>query len=289
MLGFLVATGIAALLFISWLVAFFVVPKNGRCTTKDAPLEGDPSVTNIKLYSFASAPGTGAKVAHSFSPGCEKAFTFLTLSGLDFKVIPGGLEKAPKGKLPFIMHGTTAVADSTHIVRYIVNTFAKGQKSLGKMRLELTPREQAIGIALQRLCDDSMYSLIVIQRWVRPQGWVNTLQTYGESLPAIVTNIFFPMSRKSLYTWLMGQGILRHSDADLMTFGMENIDTIAEFLGEGPFLFGKDITIHDCSLFSFLDCLVNNMDDMGGLRTYARSKANLVTYVDRFHGLLAQS
>lgn len=63
----------------------------------------------------------------------------------------------------------------------------------------------------------------------------------------------------------------------------QELDAVATILGKKRYLFGDDPTVADTALFGVLDQIVNNYDDMGGLRSHARSHGNLVSYINRFH------
>ncbi len=60
----------------------------------------------IRLYGFGSASGLP-----DFSPFVLKTMLLLRLAGLDYVVDHSGLQRAPKGKLPYIDDDGVIVAD----------------------------------------------------------------------------------------------------------------------------------------------------------------------------------
>jgi glutathione S-transferase len=87
----------------------------------------------ITLYGFGPAFGLPDP-----SPFVMKAELLLKMAGLPYKADTGGMRKAPKGKLPYIVDDGEAVGDSTfirwHIEKKYQIDFDRG----------LTPEQRAI-------------------------------------------------------------------------------------------------------------------------------------------------
>ena len=109
----------------------------------------------ITLYTFG--PFFGQPDA---SPFVIKAMLLLKMAGLDYKAQPAAPFKAPKGKLPYIDDDGEKVADSTFIRFHI-------EKKYGfDFDAGLTPEQKATGWALEKLCEDHLYWLVLAERWM---------------------------------------------------------------------------------------------------------------------------
>jgi glutathione S-transferase len=108
----------------------------------------------ITLYGFGPAFGLPDP-----SPFVMKAELLLKMAGLPYKADTGGMRKAPKGKLPYIVDDGEAVGDSTfirwHIEKKYQIDFDRG----------LTPEQRAIAWAFEK-----MLETISIGRWSRTAG-----------------------------------------------------------------------------------------------------------------------
>ncbi len=75
--------------------------------------------------------------------------------------------QGPKGTIPFIHHGKIRLSDSFFIIQYLINTYAEGKTTLGDLKLDITPRQQATVTMLQRVIEGPMQMYMVSSRWVR--------------------------------------------------------------------------------------------------------------------------
>jgi glutathione S-transferase len=129
----------------------------------------------ITLYGFGPALGLP-----EISPFVTKAHILLKMAGLQYEtnVSAKGFLGAPKGKLPYIKDGNSVIADSTFIRFYIEKTygfdFDKG----------LAPSEKALGWALERMCQERLYWLMVDARWLIDANFAAGPGKIFDGLPA---------------------------------------------------------------------------------------------------------
>ena len=99
--------------------------------------------------------------------GCISQFvlkieTYLRMADIEFETRSLGLdfaETAPKGKLPYIEHYGTQIADSSLIVDYLKEHFGDsldGALSLG---------ERAKGHAIKRMLEEHIWWIMARERW----------------------------------------------------------------------------------------------------------------------------
>src|SRR5215467_12782012 len=76
-----------------------------------------PRTDAIRLYSFA--PGYGLPTT---GPLTLKLMMALRMAGIPYQLEPGDLKKSPKRKIPWIETGTTVMADTALILRWLAET-----------------------------------------------------------------------------------------------------------------------------------------------------------------------
>ncbi|MEZ5932237.1 MAG: glutathione S-transferase family protein [Alphaproteobacteria bacterium] len=196
----------------------------------------------IKLYQYP--PSWGMNV----SPFTLKLETWLKLSSLDYQAIaatnPGA---APKGKLPYIEDedGTT-VGDSSLIIDHLKRTRQIDPDH------ELTERQRAEAISLQRLFEDHFYFILVHSRWIDPVGWEIARPAFFSFLPAGIRDLAAAYVRRKVRRALHEQGLGRHSQNELYAMGRADLRAIAVLLGNRAYFFGDGPTTIDAVAYGFL-------------------------------------
>jgi hypothetical protein len=130
-------------------------------------------MTMITLYGFGPAFGLPDP-----SPFVMKAELLLKMAGLPYKADTGGMRKAPKGKLPYIVDDGEAVGDSTfirwHIEKKYQIDFDRG----------LTPEQRAIAWAFEKMLEDHLYWAVVKDRWLNDANFAKGPRKFFRGLPA---------------------------------------------------------------------------------------------------------
>lgn len=196
----------------------------------------------IKLYQYPPAWG------FNVSPLTLKLETWLRLSSIDYETVamrnPG---KAPKGKLPFIEDDDgTRVADSTLIIDYLKRTRRIDPDH------ELTERQRADAISLQRLFEDHFYFILVYSRWIDPVGWAAVQPEFFGFMPPGVRGLFSRYLRRNVRNMLHEQGLGRHTREELYAMGRADLRAVAVQLGSRPYFFGDGPTTIDAIAYGFL-------------------------------------
>ncbi len=113
-----------------------------------------------------------------------KVETYLRMSGLDYRIVPGAnIMKAPKGKMPWIEDDGHVVADSGFILDYLKARYGDA------LDAHLTAEERAIALALRRLLEENLYWAVLCVRWFTPEGWALTRDAFFGSLPPVLRQL----------------------------------------------------------------------------------------------------
>jgi glutathione S-transferase len=223
----------------------------------------------ITLYTFGPAFGLPDP-----SPFVTKAEVLLKMSSLPYRTETGGYFRAPKRKLPYIDDGGTVVADSTFIRLHLEQrhgiAFDKG----------LTAAERGIAWAIEKMCEDHLYWAVVHERWMRDANFDRGPRRFFAGIPQPLRPLVVFKVRRDVRVWLYGQGLGRHSPAEITELAGHAVAAIADFLGDKPYLMGNAPCGADATVFAFLAGLLCPRFE-SPIRARAEARPNLVAYRDR--------
>ncbi len=212
----------------------------------------------------------GTMAASSFA---LKADALLAMSGLPYEREQALPMKQPLGKLPVLVDGETVVPDSTLIQRHLETV--RGIDFDGA----LTPQQTAQGTAIRRLVEDHLYFINGHQRWTLHPDAVK--ETFFAEVPALIRGLVFKSVNSKRKKAQHGQGLSRHSEADLTSFLNEDVDALATLLGDQPFMLGDNPTSVDATVWGAIHSAWNC--DLATPGKAAIGKyANLIAYEERF-------
>lgn len=210
----------------------------------------------------------------SASPFVSKAEILLKMAGLPYTHIDGNFSKAPKGKIPYIDEDGKLLGDSTFIRRHLETNhgadFDKG----------LSAPDKAAAWAFEKMCEEHLYWAIVHERWMIKGNFDKGPRTFFDSTPAQIRPIIVGMINRQVKSNLKGQGFGRHTREEIIDLANRDIDAIAAFLGDKPFLMGPDPCGADASVWSSVAGVLCPYFDTP-VRTHAETHANLIAYRDR--------
>lgn len=211
------------------------------------------------------------------SPFCMKALVLLKMAGLEFETGTADVRKAPKGKAPWLDDDGTIVADSTFIRLHLENTYGIDFDE------GLTDAERAVAWAFEKMCEENLYWAIVHSRWMKDENFNAGPAQFFDAVPALLRPLVISMVRRQARRDLKGQGLGRHSEAEIATLATRAIDHIAAFLGDKPYLMGDRPCGADATVFSTVSGLLCNVFKTPLLGATAKHE-NLVAYRDRLMG-----
>jgi glutathione S-transferase len=181
------------------------------------------------------------------SPFGLKLEAWLTLANIPFDIrTTMRLDKAPKGKLPYIIDQGHAIGDTSLIIAHLKHTRGIDPDA------GLTPAERAQGLALQRLFEEHLYFIIVYSRWIDEEGWPLVAEAFFESVRPPLRSVAQFWFRERVRKMLYMQGLGRHEPAEIYAMGRADLEAIAEHLGDKPFFLGDRITTIDAVAYGHL-------------------------------------
>ena len=230
---------------------------------------------SLELYQFAPAFNLP-----NASPFCMKVETWLRMAGLPFTIVPphfSQFNKAPKGKMPFIRDTATGtyLADSSAIIAQLSKAHAVTLDDW------LSPEQNAVGLAFQRLMEENLYWAVLYSRWVPEAAWDKTRAAFFGDLPAPL-KLFVPaLARRGMKKSLHGHGMGRHSEAEIMAIGRRDISALATFLADKPFILGDQPCSLDASAYAFIANLSGDQVPDSALKQHALTFPQFGAYVQR--------
>jgi glutathione S-transferase len=225
----------------------------------------------IKLHQFEPAFGLP-----NASPFCMKLENYLRMAGLPFELVNNGMHlmKAPKGKLPYIEDDGQVVADTSVIIEHLKAKYGD------KLDAGLTPQERALSTAFQRLFEEDLYWAMVHTRWADDAGWAKTRVAFFGMLKPPLKWLLPPLARRGLRSEMKGHGMGRHAPEQIHAIGCRDIDAVADFLADKPFMLGEQPRSLDACAHAFLANLLWAPVDSPQQR-HAKSRPNLEAYCQR--------
>ncbi|MCI0667252.1 MAG: glutathione S-transferase family protein [Methylococcaceae bacterium] len=224
----------------------------------------------ICLYKFHPAFGL-----RDPSPFCVKVETFLRMVGAEYETISlSDPRKGPKGKLPFITDGDKTIADSTFILKYLIETYRY------PIDAHLRAEQRATGLAVTRMLEEHLYWAVVSERWLDPVNWAKvSLQFFG-GMPTVIRSIVPRIAQASVKRTLHGQGLGRHRPSEIQTLANDDIRAVSDLLGQQDFILGDRHSSYDASVYAFLSSILYCTLDSPSRQTVLEHE-NLGRYCDR--------
>src|SRR5262245_13537351 len=146
----------------------------------------------------------------NLSPFCSKLETWLRIADIPYDVVDTpNPRKSPKGKLPFIEDAGQQIGDTSHIIAHLKKTRGIDPDA------HLSAAQQATALLVQLTLEEHYAFVILYTHFIREQGWQQTHVTF-DAVPAPVRPLVARMVRRQMRKILWVQGILRHSDQDII-------------------------------------------------------------------------
>lgn len=223
----------------------------------------------ITLYTFGPAFGLPDP-----SPFVTKAEVLLKMAKLPYKTDTGGFNKAPKGKLPYIDDDGEIVCDSTFIRLHLE------QKHGIDFDDGLSAAERGIAWAFEKMCENHLYWAGLHARWMVDANFDKGPRQFFDGAPAPLRPFIVAMVRRQIRRNLWGHGMGRHSKAEMEQLAARDIDAIADFLADKPYLMGETPCGADATVSAFMAAALCPLFETS-IRTCAEQRPNLVAYRDR--------
>lgn len=223
----------------------------------------------LTLLTFPSAFGQ-----YSASPFCVKTALMLQHSGQPWQrsdlLDP---RKMPHHKLPVLRTPDRLVPDSDLIRDWLEAQGAEFDRGLSDI-------QKAQSRALVRMAEEHLYFQIVLDRWGNDEVWPILRNTFFTSVPALIRKPVSNAIRKSVLKGLQAQGVGRFSVAERMERIERDLESIAAFLWQSPFLLAEHPTSADMSVGPILAAMRATPANTPLTRRIKQDKL-LNSYIDR--------
>ena len=216
------------------------------------------------------------------SPFCMKVEVFLKLAGLAYQVDDRQLPmRLPKGKLPALRDGNTLVCDSQAILEHLQQRFRD------PLPPALREPERGADLALRRMFEEHLYFAALWGRWIDDAAFSLVVPSLFGHLPRLLRGPVAALVRRKMRRDLIGQGMGRHSPAEIAARACADLDAAQAILGERPYFGGAAPTALDASVYAFLaNTLFVEIDNP--VRSHLQGQTPLVAYCARMEALVGR-
>ncbi|MFK8004497.1 MAG: glutathione S-transferase family protein [Polyangiales bacterium] len=198
-----------------------------------------------------------------------KAETFLKMAGVEYTAQDWAPNKAPLGKAPVLEIDGELTPDSSNIVRKLIEVHGLDiDEAVDPQRLALA------GLAKRALEEHSYWGLLYL-RWIDDDGWAKYRSVIGSAIdvPSFIRGPLLWFLRRNVTKDAKGQGLSRHSKADILRRVIEDLQGVEAVLGDEKFLGGAKPCSHDASAFAFIENLAHPLFENEVTAYVSQSKA----------------
>lgn len=208
------------------------------------------------------------------SPFCCKLETWLRITGTPYEVVDiPDPRRGPKGKVPFVEDGGQRIGDSSLIIEQLKRTRDVDPDAW------LDERQRAMSLLVQRTIEEHYAFITLYTHFIRAEGWRKT-RAFFDPVPVFVRPLVIGLLRRNMRSVLRLQGTLRHSDDEIMAFGIADWAAILSTMSEGPYFFGEHPSSIDATLFGALATTVFT-PVQSPIRDYLRAQPKCMAYAER--------
>lgn len=212
------------------------------------------------------------------SPFVLKVDAFLRMSNIAFETHNsfGNLQKAPKGKLPFLKDGDMIIADSSFIIDYLNHNHPT------KLDAHLSTAQKSQAFFVGKSLEESFYWCVVYFRWIHNESWKQVSELFFGKMPFPLKVIVPPIARKGVKKSIHGHGLGRHSESEILNIAKQHLDHLDSLLGDKTYFFGDQPSSIDATLYAFLaEAILFELDTP--LSLMARKYERLTKYCEQMH------
>ena len=208
------------------------------------------------------------------SPFCCKLETWLRIAHIPYDVVDTpNPRRGPKGKVPFIEDGSLRIGDSSLIVDHLVKTRGFDPDA------RLDAAQRAMALLVQRTLEEHYAFVILYTHFMRAAGWQHMKHTF-DRMPVAVRPMVAGLVRRNMRNILHRQGLLRHSDDEIMETARQDWQAVLAVMSDEPFFFGNEPTGIDAILFGALaPTLMTPVPSP--VREFLETQPKLLAYTER--------
>ena len=225
----------------------------------------------IKLFCFGPHFGVADP-----SPFVLKVATYMKMAGIEFESHADirNLQRAPKGKLPYIEDDGELVADSFFIIKHLEKKYGAALDG------DLSDQQLATSSLLAKSLDENFSWCIVHSRWVGAESWPTVKQALFGGMPFPLRYIVPVMARKKAKNALQKHAVGQYSDAQRMVIAENTLRSLSVLLADKQYIFGDKPCALDAIVYGFVvQVALSTLDNP--LNQLAVESTNLVDYCQR--------
>ena len=123
---------------------------------------------------------------------------------------------------------------------------------------------------------------MVYARWLTPENWPETRETFFGSLPPGVKQIVPRLIQRKVRRDSQGQGLGRLNAQQIYARAIKDLQAVSDFLGEQTYMLGEQVSSVDAIAFAWLANLLYT-PAQSPLKDFVRAQSNLVAYCERMN------
>jgi glutathione S-transferase len=162
------------------------------------------------------------------------------------QVIEGNPRKGPKGKNPWVELDGERIGDSELIIDLLKDRHAIDLDE------GLSSDQLATGHAWRRTFEEHYHQVLEWELFFHPAGAAWMRKSLASQMPAVLAGPVFTVMRSQFRKQLYARGIARHEPDIIAHKGRADLDALAAFLGDRPFLLTDRPTSADTPVFGLL-------------------------------------
>ena len=229
-------------------------------------------MTKSTLRVFTFGPAWGLPTAGPFGLKLEACLRMLRVPYE--RAHENDNRKGPKRKSPWIEEDGVRMGDTECILEHVQKT--RGLELDGA----LSPAERAQSQILRRMLEEHYHQIFEYELVVLDAGFVHLRKIFEQNIPAPMLPLVAPLIRRGIKKHLFERGIARHTPDQVAAMGRADVDALATWLGGRDWFVADRPTKVDASAFGLLAVSIRSPLPTP-MCTYARSKPNLVAFVER--------
>jgi glutathione S-transferase len=232
--------------------------------------ERNPLMPILRVFTFSPAWGLP-----SAGPFAIKLLAWLELAGIPYEqIIEDNPRKGPKSKNPWIELDSERIGDSELIIELLSRRFGID------LDAGLSNEQKAVGLAWRRTFEEHFHQVLEWELFQHPAGAAYMKTFMSSKMPAIIGPMIFTMLRSHLRKQLYARGIARHTPEVIEAKGRSDVDALADFLRDQPFLLADRPSTADTALFGLLAPMIY-WPMQTPVASHAKSVQVITSYCDR--------
>lgn len=225
----------------------------------------------IRLFAFDTGWGVPFETSAPFP---LKLATWMRMAQIPYEfVVANDPGKGPKGKSPWIEHGSTRMGDSSLIIEHLEERFGID------LDAHLDASQHALAVSVQRMLEEHYHQCFEHQLFFG-RGGQERMDAFAAMLPIPLRWLVPTVMGRAFRKQLHARGMGRHPEEVIVAQGKADLDALSVLLGDKPYFLGDEPSSIDACVFGFLGVSLYVEGD-NPLYRHGASLENLMRYCER--------